>query len=232
MENIIHINTTTYLVGDTHALLGALMKEIQNRGITGSSFIILGDISLGIIQWEEEMKLRNCETFLASTQNELYLIRGNHDNPAFWREGGEKLWPQAYQHIHFVRDGQLMMIQGKLYVAFGGGISVDRMSHNPLNKYWPDENFVPPTAPIEGLYGVLAHIGPFSAGHDAIQHLFEKDDKLESDLIHEEKTVMDSIELLQPAVWYGGHYHRSETLQIGNTHCRCLDKREIYQLPE
>ncbi len=232
MHNIIHINTTTYLVGDTHALIIRTLNEFKQRGITGSAIIILGDVGLGFVQQEEEEKLHYCDNALAESKNELYLIRGNHDKPAFWREGGEKLWPQTYQHIHFVRDGQQMMIQGKLFAAYGGAISVDRSTPKPGGAYWPDEEFIPPTEAIEGLHGVLAHVGPFSPGNDGIQDYIDVDDKLESDLQREEKAVMSSIELLQPAVWYGGHYHRSITLQIGNTICRCLDVREIYQLPE
>ncbi len=231
MSNILHIDTTTYLAGDTHALLGPLMRQFRDNEVRGSSIIILGDVGLGFDQDKEEQLLRNCDVFLSATENDLYLIRGNHDKPSLWQEGGENAWSTSFQHIHFVPDGQLMMIQGKRYVALGGAISVDRSARELGVDYWADEEFTPPTGVIAGLHGVLAHTGPFFPGLGSIMDYIHRDHDLRFDLAREEDAVMSTIALLQPAIWYCGHFHRSQTLQVDNTFCRCLDIGEIYQLP-
>ncbi len=219
-----NIQSPTYLVGDVHGKLVTLMQTLTEQRISQSAIIILGDVGLGFLSNDKD-RLHHCDDLLEQSSNNLYLIRGNHDKPQLWSE-----WKQTFKRIHFLQDGQMLTIDNKLYLVYGGAISVDRCKRRVDEDYWTQEPFTPPTEAIPNLHGVLAHTGPFAQGWGGIRDYIMRDASLSRDLEKEQDDVMATIKLLQPKHWYCGHFHMSEHLQVESTACHCLDINEILRL--
>ncbi len=221
---MIDIHSPTYLVGDVHGKLASLMQTLAVHCISQSSIIILGDVGLGFHPSDAD-KLHYCDALLEEGGNHLYLIRGNHDKPQLW-----SAWKHTFKHIHFLQDAQRLTIDKKLYVVYGGAVSVDRSKRVKDVDYWAQEPFTPPTEAIPKLYGVLAHTGPFAQGWGGIMDYIRRDAGLRDDLSREQDDVAKTISLLHPKRWYCGHFHMSESLHIESCECRCLDIAEILRI--
>ncbi len=226
MTQVITIKEDTYLVGDVHGKILSLINNLQSNQLAGSSFILLGDVGIGF-DAKDEQKLHHCDVLLQNTGNHFYLIRGNHDNPRCWQDSA---WLIPFENIHFVNDGQQLIIGSKRYVAFGGAISVDRCTRTLGLDYWNGEAFVPPKSRIKDIQGVLAHTGPFAQGWGSIMSYIVRDVALRHDLAKEQDDILDTIKLLRPEQWFCGHFHISENTCVENTLCRCLNIDEIVPL--
>lgn len=228
MNTTISIQNDTYLIGDIHGRMVTIIEQIKHKQLTKSSFILLGDVGMGFHEDNKHL-LSYCDELLQASDNQFYLIRGNHDNPQCWRDSN---WAPPLHNIHFVQDGQQFIIKDRLYIALGGAISVDRTQRILGRDYWAEEAFCPALEPIPNLQGVLAHTGPFAKGWGGIMSYIVRDMPLRDDLFKEQEDINATIRQLQPQQWFCGHFHCSESIRIENTQCRCLDIDEIIPLPD
>ena len=83
------------------------------------------------------------------------------------------------------------------------------------------------------IFGVLAHTGPRPDTLDDKQ--FKRrckfDKRLIDDIMEEQSNICQIINILNPEVWFNGHYHTSfEKTTTNGTKVTCLDILEIRKL--
>jgi len=110
-------------VGDIHGEFVELIEKLAGTGIEKSSLIQVGDFGLGFkSQKTEGAELENINTMLAASENTLYVIRGNHDNPNYFNHASN------YSNIQFLSDYSLLTIEGLTILLVGGAIFLSSQS--------------------------------------------------------------------------------------------------------
>ena len=132
-----------YFLGDTHGIRPAFMT-IDKHKIENSNIIHVGDFGLGFLHIEQDINnLKATDEMLLETNNHLYVVRGNHDNPIFWDKSKGLNLPKLH-NLHLVDDYEVITVEGKKILCVGGGISIDRQlrkNGKPYPSWWKDEEF-------------------------------------------------------------------------------------------
>lgn len=241
-----------YCTGDIHGEFGVLMNFVD-RFMSDCVIICCGDIGMGFHKqayYENQFSYVNKR--LADRNVEFYMLRGNHDDPAYF------MGDRDYGFIHLVPDYSVLKTgDGTTVLMIGGATSVDRLdriSYDLRNKhkyllhhgnlsdilqtYWTDESPVYDAVKLEELLKagikpdmVCTHTCPsfcFPSEKLGIRYFLEMDETLESD-IDAERSVMDNIwnwlcdNGLKPKVWCYGHYHNHNVSEIDGTLFVLLD---------
>lgn len=209
-------------IGDIHGNISEMTNKIKECG-TNVNFVQIGDFGLGFHGPTEYFdKLQYLHWELEGTESKLYVIRGNHDNPAFWVPGNG----YDFKNIHFVRDNTVIKIDDKICYFAGGAISIDRTSRIQGVSYWKNEsyNFFPPTYPsedvsLELIDIVFAHdvyhpISKFDMNSPFVKEWARRDSKLMNDLIESQNQMGELFDYIKGScgnklIWVHGHYHQS-----------------------
>jgi len=166
----------------------------------------------------------------------LYVIRGNHDNPAFWN--GTHL----YSNIELVPDYETRVIEDKTVLFVGGAISIDRVERIKEGyPYWVDENFVLNEAKLKlyrGIDVVVTHSAPRFAYPQTIGGVVNGYTANDPTLIHElglerfEHTVMYDIlkENNNITDWYYGHFHTNKLTFHEGVQFRVVGVKDTHHL--
>lgn len=229
----IHIDGPVFFMGDLHGVPDALFTAAEqiaacrepSNGMKQSpcNLIILGDIGLGF---------DTCTLFLQEAFTELrdegwniYLVRGNHDNPLYWTEGieGATVLP----------DNRIVTINGQRVFVSGGGTSIDRSKRVLNRSYWEKEElFVPKHIPREvgPVYAVLSHTGPEPP---MIHNKFIIDDWLAADRglgadLELERIQVDRLVSMRPKLWFYGHFHVNCLHEVSGIVCRALGEHVLF----
>lgn len=124
-------------VGDIHGQLDLFEKWLNFHSVENTNIIQVGDFGLGFkSKYEDINDLDELNRVLEASNNNLYVIRGNHDNPEFWSSSNQDFVPPL---IHLIKDGEIIKIEGKRILCIGGGISIDRMKRRQDISYWSEE---------------------------------------------------------------------------------------------
>lgn len=208
--------------GDIHGRLGTLNIALRQanrmrKALTPDGekpsrmhFIILGDVGLGFPDDPDgSRRVTKMERMGKIYNATLYLLRGNHDNPAVWDSAiaTRHASKQNHPHVVFLQDG-LMTIKDHKYFLLGGGVSVDKASRTAGVTWWPGETVAPKLTEAcirKDVYGILSHTGPrpstipytLPSYWAAAQH----DVDVEQNVL---KVVGNAI---MPKRWVYGHYH-------------------------
>lgn len=166
---------------------------------------------------------------LAKNNTTILFIRGNNDDPSFFRE--EKI---NFSNVKTIPDYSIIKTKHGNVLCVGGGLSIDRVwrkkqqdrlssisSDKKKNLYWKDEMPIFDDDKMKELSengikisGVVSHVAPTFAFPDIADSLDDwctKDADLARD-IENERLVMDKIyDALRsmgnrPSFWYYGHY--------------------------
>ena len=107
-----------------------LKTRITNDdNIRQCNLIIAGDIGLGFSPIDVYLKhYRILSKFIASKDIELYLIRGNHDDPSYFTEHKIDM-----ENIFTLEDYTVLNIGDTNILCVGGGVSIDRK--NRIKNY-------------------------------------------------------------------------------------------------
>lgn len=157
----------------------------------------------------------------------LYVIRGNHDDPAFWYMHDMT----AFNNIIFVKDYSIVEIEGQKILFAGGGVSIDRCYRTVSNMpHFKGEEFVLDeeklkliTEAEDKIDIVVTHNAPHffePAGVNSFlveQHIMYEKSKwgtnLRSSLIKERQDIEKMHDILLEKFhvkdWIYGHFHRS-----------------------
>ena len=124
-------------IGDVHGEFKELSNKLANTNVKNSTFIQVGDFGLGFKRKENEAaELNTLNKRLKDLNNEMYVIRGNHDDPSYFTSN------RSYSNILFLEDYTLLKVEGKNILLVGGAISIDRSWRVLNNSYWLEEVFV------------------------------------------------------------------------------------------
>ena len=223
------------LIGDVHGEFGRLRYDIR-RNHENAHLIQVGDFGVGFHKpnyYKTEFKKLNDE--LVKCNCHLYAIRGNHDDPSWFKETTN---PFDYSNITLLKDYSELELLGKHILLVGGAVSIDRRFRTPNKTYWYDEEFV---LKLEHEFPyrdrkydlVVTHTRPGICGSfkgfDNIKDWCDQDVDLKNDIIIESQAVDKLWEWTKPKDWVYGHFHSSNLIPYQDTTFRCLDINEHYQ---
>lgn len=209
------------LLGDIHGEWQVIKSHCKMYDIKDTYIIQVGDFGIGFDKpSNEENKLGELNKFLRLNNNELLIIRGNHDDPAPFRNN------LKLSNIEFLPDYTVRNLCGKNFLFVGGAISIDRLYRIQKNAgWWEDEVFVldeEKLLPLRDIEVVVTHSNPDFAtpigtgGKGGIvEHYAQHDSKLIMELIEERNKVSKMYDILTMnndiQSWWYGHYHFSNT---------------------
>jgi UDP-2,3-diacylglucosamine pyrophosphatase LpxH len=196
--------------------------------------IQVGDFAIGYKSKKHESDLLDyVNIILARTEVTAMIVRGNHDNPAYF-DGEHDL-----THIKFMPDYSIADSNGERILMIGGGVSVDRAERFARIDWWPEEIIRFDADAIDNARGigvVVTHVAPFGVypyGPYTNSKYLEMDPNLASDLQNERKTMTDIMDRIvinnKVKTWYYGHFHQShrEVHPWNGITFNLLDKGEI-----
>lgn len=207
-------------IGDVHGKFDTLTSKIKEilEGNTGVNFIQVGDFGLGfekpVVDWN---RLFDINSMLQKHNSMLYVIRGNHDNPAFWDWG----CGYHFSNIEFIPDDCTRLIEDKVCYFVGGAVSVDRTRRRQGIDYWCGEKYDPkPVRYINDKIDILfTHdvyhpCSPYTIGRsDTVSYFATYDEELIGDLEYSQAVMRnlyeDILKTNSTFSWYHGHYHES-----------------------
>lgn len=234
--------------GDIHGEFPTLVYNLKRLGIEGSVVIIAGDCGIGFEKENYYVQLYNkLLKSLEKSNNMLILVRGNHDDPAYF--DGKRI---DFERMKCVPDYSVIKAAGKTVLCVGGAISVDRSYRKEAMRidkvkrkdvkqlYWEDEpvlfdEIALEEACKETIDIVVTHTSPsfcYPTTKHGIGNYLLKDENLESEL-SQERALMDKlferISTKNPCLqsWYYAHFHDSHTEFINNIKFCLLGINEI-----
>lgn len=231
------------LCGDIHGCLrddrdytGFFDSVDKCGGFQNCDIIILGDIGVGFYYFDykdyeykpnkDHEWLKELDTWAKENNNDVWVFRGNHDDPDKFAEES-KLW-DWFDNIHCLRDGDTVISHnGRRYLVVPGSISIDRSGrHRVLGfTYWNNEHLRPEVYRDMGeqkFDGIFAHTGPtppncrkstFLRDWEAREMEMKDENRLPFDTvltyeIAKERAIVDTlIDKFKPTRWFNGHYH-------------------------
>lgn len=213
------------LIGDIHACSQTLVDSLSPHPVMGEilehDIIILGDIGLGFsyfdpskqeyVRYDDHAMLRVIETWAEAHNCDVWLLRGNHDNPELFSTD----FFSPFHRVHPLFDGSLLHARdNKTYLVVGGAVSIDRYHRTPGLSHWENEIIDLDrilALPYPTVDGIFAHTGPTPPLLHNTQNLASviryKDPDLRFDLHREHVAIERIIQQFHPSHWYNGHFH-------------------------
>ena len=126
-------------VGDIHGSFEPTSKfSTKIRQKENVIYFQCGDFGIGFGEIDKDIKKLNIlDELLQQRNSELYVIRGNHDDPKYFNGSFNQ-----FTNIKFLPDYSILEIQGHKILCVGGAISVDRVFRKEGLSYWKNEPFV------------------------------------------------------------------------------------------
>lgn len=228
------------ICGDIHRKLKELVQKLEKFDISKASLVVCGDFGAGFGGKETMDKLyEECKSSLEEHEITIYAIRGNHDDPKFFKD------PEKYDYprLEFLKDHSLYEIEGRTIYTIGGANSIDYEWRQEWNKekgdeenkvWWEDEDIVRvpvekiPTKTVDILVTHEAPLvfSPIPTRLDGCStEVYEK--------ILSSRTYLNSVlKEMNVKYWFYGHYHTSYSGSYNSVIWRCLDELELFQLPD
>jgi len=222
------------IIGDIHGNFGYL--EYLFKQMKGLNLFHVGDFGMGDSIINGGVTLKRLDAKLKVANNVMYVIRGNHDNPAFWT--GDHM----YDNIKLIPDYTVVEAEGKRFLGVGGAISIDRVPRLAgIGFWWEDEVFVldrDKLAEMRDIDVVVTHTAPHFAYPTEINGLvrsYAKNDPMliqmlakerldlteMYDIIKENNTITD---------WFYGHFHTNKLTLHDGVKFRVIGINDTYDL--
>jgi hypothetical protein len=229
-------------IGDIHGNFKKLFSLINNSDVKNDTFIQVGDMGVGFRPFEDEYLLLSfINELLIEEGNDMLVIRGNHDNPAYFTEDLFK-----FSNIKFLPDFHVTEINGKTLLMVGGALSIDRIYRKEGVNYWKDEELPLIIPDIKNFYSenpidiVCTHTcpsftWPFTLS-PIVEDFIKVDPKLANDLINERKRLdllhekVTDYNGFMPKNWVYGHMHKTIATEYKETKFQCCGIDELYEL--
>jgi UDP-2,3-diacylglucosamine pyrophosphatase LpxH len=224
------------ILGDIHGNFQKLYMKAM--AVKNTTIIQVGDFGAGFTsraRMDEEMTTLNQR--LARNENNLLVIRGNHDDPAYF-DGNYN-----FSNIEFLADYTVREIEGKTYLFVGGALSIDRCVRRAGIDYWLDEKFVLDMDKLNAIEGnvdiVIAHSSPSFCEpvhfNELVWYYVAQDPALHNELLQERKdfeTMYDTLKLNGHRIeyWFNGHFHFTKEELIKDTNFMLLGIDKFYEL--
>ena len=240
------------MLGDIHRNFANLSYQVKTMNLTDCSIIQVGDFGAGYLPGRDIEILEDLNRFLSKYNVTVYAIRGNHDDPFFFK--GNHIW----SHLKLMPDYSQVEIDGHNILLVGGATSIDRKGslakmqvsasvgvNQPL--YWYDEVFVLDEEKLKDIKGVdivVTHTAPEwcfpdnrTGFGDLILNFSEYDDDLLEDLKNERDLVTKMFKILKDngnhiQKHFYGHFHKSVLSINGMTSHYLLGIGEMMKVDE
>lgn len=186
-------------VGDVHGRLNSLPK-------LGHPVVQIGDMGIGFVESkDDEQQLRR--------RDDLWFIRGNHDDPAACRS-----------HPRYLGDWG----QHDFMFWVSGAWSIDQNFRVEGVSWWREEelNYEESRRAFDDYVAARPRL---MISHDGPACLFTKGGPMELAMFQTTSTsslLQTMLEAHQPEFWLFGHHHKSRSFTLGSTHFRCLNVEE------
>jgi DNA repair exonuclease SbcCD nuclease subunit len=224
--------------GDTHGDLTLIKNFINRLKIEDALIIQVGDFGIGFEWQDSDDLLKSYQSFLKSTNNHLWAIRGNHDDPKYFK-GNHK-----FDNLWLVPDYTTATINDKGFLFIGGATSVDRKKRNGYitgcgGDYWFDESVVYDDK-VKEMYNInviVTHTCPdvyLPLTRGGYISKIEKEPLLKRDVIKEREILTQVYNDLKDnnyiEYWFMGHFHKYQKMMVDVTNFIQLDVQENYEL--
>ena len=227
-------------IGDVHGKFDQLISKMETilEGNTGVNFVQLGDFGLGFEQPVQDWNTLNpINELLKQSDSMMYVIRGNHDNPAFWYTG----CGYHFSNIKFVPDDSIVIIEDKRCYFAGGAVSIDRTRRRQGIDYWIAEEvnlgFREINEDIDILFthDVYHPCSPYSIQNsESVKYFADFDEHLIKDLEISQvimRGLYEDILRTNPKfTWYHGHYHESHVTNNNEQITHSLSELEFKEV--
>lgn len=226
-----------YMLGDLHSHFDNLINWFTDKKVVNSCIVCVGDFTRGqgfaadIVK--EEIKLKNLNDFLYDRNSKLFTIRGNHDNPEYFRGNND------FSNLVFMPDYTILSVNGKRIFCLGGAISINRKELIPAIDWFPDEvmrfdeSELPYITDIDIMVTHMAPQGFFPLSfNQMVENYALNDATLKTELNierHNLRMFFDKIKAQNPNLkqYFYGHYHHSYRMYMGTTEFRLLNITEL-----
>ena len=224
------------ILGDIHGDFQKLYMKAM--AVTDTTIIQVGDFGAGFKKRERfDEDMYDINKRLVKNNNQLLVIRGNHDDPAYF-DG-----TYNFSNIEFLKDYTVRNIEGRNYLFVGGAISIDRIIRKSGVEYWPDEKFVLDLDKInaidENIDVVIAHSSPSFCQpvhfNELVWWYVAQDPSLHNELLQERKDFEEMYNALKEnghtlEYWFNGHFHFNAEELIQDTNFILLTINQFYEL--
>ena len=224
------------ILGDIHGNFQKLYMKAM--AVTDTTIIQVGDFGAGFKKRERfDEDMYDINKRLVKSNNQLLVIRGNHDDPAYF-DG-----TYNFSNIEFLKDYTVRNIEGRNYLFVGGAISIDRIIRKSGVEYWPDEKFVLDLDKInaidEDINVVIAHSSPSFCQpvhfNELVWWYVAQDPSLHNELLQERKDFEEMYNALKEnghtlEYWFNGHFHFNAEELIQDTNFILLTINQFYEL--
>jgi len=238
-------------IGDVHNKFSNIVEHMSEYSDT--LFISTGDMHLGERSFDFDIeRLENIEYSLSINNNILMIIRGNHDNPKYFKKNStfRTLLEETAPHIILIPDYSIIKTSKYNILCIGGARSVDRVfgikditwfQNENIQK--PDDNFFNQNNNIDI---IVSHSAPLFAEplefSNELKHYNSfiinaysiYDAKMKND-IYKEKLLLKGVyeklnnkRHIQYLVY--GHYHKPLETRYNKTNCVSLGVGEFKQI--
>lgn len=216
-----------YLLGDIHGEWSAILHHLKKTDFDMNDrknicYIQVGDFAIGYNDVKVELKkLLILNEELANHESDLFIIRGNHDDPEWFEVDKKTKYKDQLTNIFFVPDYTVLNIDFENILFIGGAVSIDRNdSKLKGRKYWEDEvvkfdfDFVKELRDIDRM---ICHTAPDFveplAFNDLVYGYAMNDDLLLEDLrterVNMTKLVTEVMNNNKLKGFYYGHFHNN-----------------------
>lgn len=228
-----------YFSGDIHGDYKEFVWTITKKyGIRNSAILVLGDFGVGfdrtmydLYQWSEKR--------LNDTNNVILAIRGNHDDPEYFKEENK----YSYPRLRFLEDHKVYNICGRSIYTIGGANSTDISYRLEINQrlaskgkdrrvWWEGEDIIKKYDELPTKVDIIvSHSAPLS--FLPVITRFPETPEWQYDKILEERRYLDYIlENINAKYWIYGHYHNHYSGSFGDLLYKGLGIMEFYEVPE
>lgn len=229
-----------YTLGDIHGKFPQLIKVLQELPV-GATIIAVGDIGIGFPDTKTPSCLSAVDAVASERNQTLWLMRGNHDDPAIWREN-RRDWNSQLKNVRIPEDVHRMKIENVHVMMVGGATSLDRSHPDRIDgkSWWKDEGVdtkaLKKVADFVESYGradiLITHAGPFEAkpgperDEETFAYYTQTDPTLKEDAIGERKLLSEIAAVSQAKTVAFGHYHVPLESNNGPIRYRCCAELE------
>ena len=227
---ILDKNKPLLFLGDNHGAWSELFFIIKNKNIENCNLISVGDLGIGFKSKKEyEYTLsENLDKEFKQRNINFYGIRGNHDNPVFFK-GEDRI---CLDNFELIEDYSVFEHDSKLIQLIGGAVSIDRTGRREGVSYWVDESVKFEREKCKKVDILITHTAPswcFPQTFNELVYSWAREDAYLLEELTDERSVMDEIfKICSPSLHIYGHFHSSWTeKQIKCTH-RLLEINEIW----
>ncbi len=234
-------------LGDIHGKFDIIPYKLKLYDITDAHIIQVGDFGVGFLSFETELeKLTSLNDLLIEKNVFLYVIRGNHDFPLYFKKDPFKL-----SNIKLIPDYSILNLEGKRILCVGGAISTDREERikkyksdswlespygtNVGDAWWVSEGFdfnIDIIKDIKDIDIVVTHTIPDYCSYIGLDHL-NISETLKANITKEQRLLSDMFWMLSVdnniTNHYCGHLHISDYIDMKGTRHRILAINELWE---